>query len=87
MADFVAHVLTNLPCSKLEWRIFRTEADRKVRNIGPHEIGMLTGFYWQSFNRIFKEHEERTGQKLNVMYRSESELESAIKKDAADFAS
>jgi len=31
---FVAYVLTNLPRSKLEWRIFRIEAERKVRNFG-----------------------------------------------------
>jgi len=31
---FVAYVLTNLPRSKLEWRIFRIEAERKVRNTG-----------------------------------------------------
>ena len=29
---YVAYVLTNLPRSKLEWRIFRIEGDRKVRN-------------------------------------------------------
>lgn len=83
---FVAYVLTNLPVEKLEWQIFRIEAERKVRDTGPHEIGMLTGFYWQSFNQIFKEYEERTGKKLNVTYRSESELKKAIKDDA-DLAS
>jgi hypothetical protein len=31
---FVAYVLTNLPQSKLEWRTFRIEAERKVSNIG-----------------------------------------------------
>jgi len=31
---FVAYVLTNLPRSKLEWQIFRIEAERKVSNIG-----------------------------------------------------
>ena len=41
----------------------------------------------QSFNRIFKEYEERTGKKLNVTYRSESELKAAIAKNPADFAS
>lgn len=48
---------------------------------------MLRGFHWQSFNQIFREYEERTGQKLNVTYRSESELEAAIANNAADFAS
>jgi len=33
---FVAYVLTNLPRSKLEWRIFRIEAERKVRNTLDH---------------------------------------------------
>jgi hypothetical protein len=45
---------------------------------------MLTDFNWQSFNQIFKENEERTGQKLKVTYRSESELKEAIAKNAAD---
>jgi hypothetical protein len=31
---FVAYVLINLPRSKLEWQIFRIEAERKVRSIG-----------------------------------------------------
>lgn len=31
---FVAYALTNLPRSKLEGRIFRIEAERKVRNSG-----------------------------------------------------
>src|SRR5579863_3021383 len=41
----------------------------------------------QSFNQIFKEYGERTGKKLNVTYRSESELKAAITKNPADFAS
>ncbi|KAI0300091.1 NAD-P-binding protein [Multifurca ochricompacta] len=65
---FVAYVLTQLPRSKLEWRTFRIEAERK------------------SFNQIFKEYEEKTGTKLNVTYRSESELKAALKKNPADFA-
>jgi hypothetical protein len=39
---FVAYVLTNLPRSKLEWRTFRIEAERKVIKYCPHnfqEIG------------------------------------------------
>ncbi|KAH9991970.1 NAD-P-binding protein [Russula compacta] len=63
---FVVYVLTNLPRSKLEWRVFRIEAERK------------------SFNQIFKEHEERTGKKLKVTYRSESELKTSIAKNSAD---
>jgi len=63
---FVAYVLTNLPRSKLEWRTFRIEAERK------------------SFNQIFKEHEERTGKKLNVTYRSESELQAALEENGFD---
>jgi hypothetical protein len=39
---------------------------------------------WQSFNQIFKEYEERTGKKLNVTYRSESELRAAISKNRED---
>ena len=31
---FVAYALSNLARSKLEWRIFRIEAERKVRNAG-----------------------------------------------------
>jgi len=65
---FVAYVLINLPRPKLEWRMFRIEAERK------------------SFNQIFKENEERIGQKLTVTYRPESELKEAIAKDAADVA-
>lgn len=30
---YVAYVLTNLPRSKIEWRTFRIEGDRKVRDI------------------------------------------------------
>lgn len=41
----------------------------------------------KSFNQIFKEYEERTGKKLNVTYRSESELRAAISKNPADVAS
>ena len=33
---FVAYALTNLPRSKLEWRIFRIEAERKVRKYWPY---------------------------------------------------
>ena len=29
---YVAYVLTNLPLSKIEWRIFRIEGERKVRD-------------------------------------------------------
>ena len=43
--------------------------------------------HWQSFNQIFKEYEERTGKKLNVTYRPESELRDAISKNPADVAS
>jgi len=64
---FVAYVLTNLPQSKLEWRTFRIEAERK------------------SFNQIFKEYEEKMGKKLQVTYRSESELKTALAKNPADF--
>jgi len=31
---FVAYALTNLPRAKLEWRIFRIKAERKVRDTG-----------------------------------------------------
>jgi hypothetical protein len=30
---YLAYVLTNLPRSKIEWRIFRIEGERKVRDI------------------------------------------------------
>jgi len=63
---YVAYVLTNLPQSKIEWRVFRIEGDRKT------------------FNQIFKHHEERTGKKLNVTYRSEAELEAAVAKNPSD---
>ncbi|KAI9438513.1 NAD-P-binding protein [Lactarius indigo] len=66
---YVAYVLTNLPQSKIEWRTFRIESERK------------------SFNQIFKQHEEKTGKKLNVTYRPESELEAAITKNPADVRS
>jgi len=66
---YVAYVLTNLPRSKIEWRVFRIEGDRK------------------SFNQIFKQHEDRTGKKLNVTYRPESELEAAIAKNPSDVPS
>ncbi|KAH9055143.1 NAD-P-binding protein [Lactarius deliciosus] len=66
---YVAYVLTNLPRSKIEWRTFRIESERK------------------SFNQIFKQHEEKTGKKLNVTYRPESELEAAIAKNPADVRS
>jgi len=66
---YVAYVLTNLPRSKIEWRIFRIEGERK------------------SFNQIFKQHEERTGKKLNVTYRSKSELEAAKAKNPSDVPS
>jgi hypothetical protein len=29
---YVAYVLTNLPRSKIEWRVFRIEGDRKVKD-------------------------------------------------------
>jgi len=38
----------------------------------------------QSFNQIFKQHEDKTGKKLNVTYRPESELEAALAKNPAD---
>ena len=41
----------------------------------------------QSFNQIFEQHEERTGKKLNVTYRSEAELEAAIAKNHSDVPS
>ncbi|KAI9457633.1 NAD-P-binding protein [Lactarius psammicola] len=66
---YVAYVLTNLPRSKIEWRVFRIEAERK------------------SFNQIFKQHEDKTGKKLNVTYRPESELEAALAKNPADVQS
>jgi hypothetical protein len=87
---FVAYALTNLPRSKLERRIFRIEAERKVRNtyhIRLFRRPMTDGAQWQSFNQVFKEYEERTGKKLNVTYRSESELRAAISKNPADVAS
>jgi hypothetical protein len=88
---FVAYALTNLPRSKLERRIFRIEAERKVRKMLAicdfSKIRWLTRLHWQSFNQIFKEYEERTGKKLNVTYRSESELRAAISKNPADVAS
>jgi hypothetical protein len=87
---FVAYALTNLPRSKLEGRIFRIEAERKVRNTGhmrPFRRSMADEVHWHSFNQIFKEYEERTGEKLNVTYRSESELRAAISKNPADVAS
>jgi hypothetical protein len=31
---YVAYVLTHLPRSRLEWRMFRIEAERKVRTMG-----------------------------------------------------
>src|SRR5579863_7014603 len=41
---YVAYVLVNLPRSRLEWRTFRIEAERKVRKIGhiALQIGELT---------------------------------------------
>jgi len=48
---------------------------------------MTDEVHWQSFNQIFKEYEERTGKKLNVKYRSESELRAAISKNPADAVS
>jgi len=47
----------------------------------------LTVVCLQSFNQIFKEYEEKTGKKLNVTYRPESELRAAISKNRADIAS
>ncbi|KAI9454205.1 NAD-P-binding protein [Russula earlei] len=41
----------------------------------------------KSFNQIFKEQEERTGKRLNVTYRSESELRAAIAKNPSDLGS
>jgi hypothetical protein len=49
-----------------------------------HEIAELPR--WQSFNQIFKEYEEKMGKKLQVTYRSESELKTALAKNPADFA-
>jgi hypothetical protein len=43
--------------------------------------------HWQSLNQVLKEYEERTGKKLNVTYRSESELRAAISKNPGDVAS
>ena len=41
----------------------------------------------QSFNQIFKQYEDRTGKKLNVTYRPESELKAAIAKNPSDIRS
>jgi len=83
---YVAYVLTHLPRSRLEWRMFRIEAERKVRTMG-YVDRRTDRPGQQSFNQIFKEYEERTGKKLNVTYRSESELKAAMAKNPADIAS
>lgn len=38
---FVAYVLTNLSRSKLEWRVFRIEAERKVRKYWSHDFAKI----------------------------------------------
>ncbi len=36
---YVAYVLTNLPRSKIEWRVFRIESERKVRERAREGFG------------------------------------------------
>ncbi|KAI0067603.1 NAD-P-binding protein [Artomyces pyxidatus] len=69
VARFVVYVLTQLPLSMVEYKLFSIEGERK------------------SFNEVFKAYEAKTGKKVDVTYKSITELHAAVAANPADLVS
>lgn len=86
IARYVTHVLTTLPGSKLEGRIFRIEGDRLVSPRATSSC-MKYLFLCKTFNEIIAGYEKKTGKKIDLSHTSQDALKENIVKNPHDFLS
>lgn len=90
VASFLVHVLTTMPPSELEWCAFYLEGERAVSSHELSPVSLLLTLFLcstQSLNEIYKAYEARSGNKVEVTYRSIPELQKTMKNNPKDIGS